>query len=246
MTDIVFLHGANHGSWCWAPLLEELRKPPAFQGGLITLDMPGCGTKRGRSVADLTVQAIARELNDDVRAASADHPVLVGHSIAGVLLPAMVLQDPSLYSAVIHLASLAPAEGSTVLQTHGHSRRGENPDEIGNIADPATTPMDTLFRMLFCPDLNEAQAEWLLREIMQDTTPPALMTEPVTRSGYEKLGIRTGYILAGRDPVVPPDWQRRFAARHGASTVIEIDTPHEPFASHPALLAETLRALIHH
>jgi hypothetical protein len=37
---------------------------------------------------------------------------------------------------------------------------------------------------------------------------------------------------------LPPVWQGRFAERVSARDVYEIDAPHEPFLSHPDLLAE--------
>ncbi|MNF11871.1 hypothetical protein D3C80_2131970 [compost metagenome] len=49
------------------------------------------------------------------------------------------------------------------------------------------------------------------------------------------------YVLTLRDDILPPLWQRRFAERLGCEEVVEIDTPHEPFVSHPELLAEVLR-----
>ncbi|MNT14997.1 hypothetical protein D3C72_1500270 [compost metagenome] len=53
--------------------------------------------------------------------------------------------------------------------------------------------------------------------------------------------IPASYILTQRDNILPVDWQRRFAQRAGAGEVIEIDTVHEPFVSHPQLLAEVVR-----
>jgi hypothetical protein len=56
--DLVFLHGANHGSWCWAPLLAELQRTPAVYGRLIALDVPGAGTKRGRDASHETIASM--------------------------------------------------------------------------------------------------------------------------------------------------------------------------------------------
>jgi pimeloyl-ACP methyl ester carboxylesterase len=237
MKDVVFLHGGSHGSWCWAPLLEALRKKPGPWGRLIALDMPGCGQKRGRGAGGLTMADIARALNDEVRAAGVGGAVLLGHSIAGMILPLMALDSPALFSALFHLATIAPAEGQTIGELHA-------PEEMGMTMDPFSMPLEDYFKAMFCPDFTPAQTAWLLREIVQDVTPAALMAEPARRKGYEKLGLPTTYIVTTRDPILPPSWQRRFAGRHHATKIVEIDTPHEPFVSHPALLAETLRDLM--
>lgn len=242
MADLILLHGGNHGSWCWAPLLEELAKDKARFERLITLDMPGCGSKRGRDNSQLNLAAVAKELNDDLRNAGVRQSILLGHSIAGVLLPVMAVEDPSLYSQLIYLATSLPAEGQTIMEMLGTGLHGEDPEHVGYPIDPVTCSPEALSTAMFGQDLSEGQLNWLLSEVAQDSTPPAVALEPVIRAGYQGLMPST-YILTLRDNILPPLWQRRFAERAGAGRVIEIDTPHEPFVSHPALLAEVLRGL---
>ena len=81
----------------------------------------------------------------------------------------------------------------------------------------------------------------VLDETAQDVTPGPFLEEPVAPQGYDPRRFRTAYVVAARDPVLPPVWQRRFAERLGCGQVVEIDTPHEAFISHPRLLADTLR-----
>src|SRR5690606_10400238 len=124
----------------------------------------------------------------------------------------------------------------------GTSLHGEDPDHVGYPIDPATSSPEALSIAMFGQDLSAAQLTWLLSEVAQDSTPSAVALEPATRAGYEGL-LPATYIITQRDNIPPPLWQRRFAERAGAGRIIEIDTPHEPFVSHPALLAEVLRGL---
>lgn len=242
MADLILLHGGNHGSWCWAPLLEELAKDKARFERIITLDMPGCGSKRGRDNAHLTLAAVVQELNDDLRTAGVSQGILLGHSIAGILLPMMAVEDPTLYSQLIYLATSLPAEGQTVMELLGTGLHGEDPDHVGYPIDPVTSSPEALSSAMFGQDLSEAQLRWLLSEVAQDSTPLAVAMEPAKRAGYAGL-LPSTFILTLRDNILPPRWQRRFAERAGAGRIIEIDTPHEPFVSHPALLADVLRSL---
>ena len=244
MKDIVFLHGAGHGSWCWSPLLAELRKTPALFGRLITLDEPGAGNKRGQDLSKETISSIARALNDELRAAHIRNAVLVGHSLAGVLLPMMAAEDPFLFSDLIFLQTIAPKEGQTMHDQMGRGLHGEDPERVGYPFDPSNMPAPELYTALFGVDFNEEQLHWLLAEMAQDATPMALLEETVTRKGYDPALFRTVYVLAKRDPILPPVWQRRFAERLGCRQIVEIDTPHEAFISHPKLLADTLCALV--
>lgn len=83
MTDLVLLHGGNHGSWCWEHFVEALNQQPGCFDRVITLDMPGCGKKRGRDVASLRLDDVVNELNEDLHALGVNQAVLLGHSIAG-------------------------------------------------------------------------------------------------------------------------------------------------------------------
>lgn len=82
----------------------------------MTLDMPGCGSNRGRDNSKLSLVTVVKELNDDLRHASVRQGILLGHSIAGILLPMMAVEGPSLYSHLIYLATALPAEGQTIIQ----------------------------------------------------------------------------------------------------------------------------------
>ncbi|RRV13444.1 alpha/beta hydrolase [Stutzerimonas xanthomarina] len=242
MADLILLHGGEHGSWCWGPLLDELCRDKSGFDRLITLDMPGCGRKRGRDLSRLTLSSIVGELNDDLRDAQVARGILLGHSIAGILLPMMAVEDPTLYSRLIYLATALPDEGQSIMEMLGTSLHGEDPDHVGWPIDLASSTPEELSLAMFGQDLSEAQLAWLLGEVAQDSTPPAVAMEPATRAGYAGL-LPATYILTQRDNILPPPWQRRFAERAGCDDIIEIDTPHEPFISHPALLANILKRI---
>ena len=240
MTDLVLLHGGNHGSWCWKPFVEALNQQPGCFKRVITLDMPGCGKKRGRDVASLRLDDVVKELNDDLHALGVNQAVLLGHSIAGVVLPMMVLAAPQLYSQLVYLACALPSEGQSILELLGTTLHGESPEHVGWPLDPVQTTPQALAVAMFGQDLSEQTLSWLLSEVSQDTTPLCVATDSISREGYQG-SIPATYIITLRDNILPIDWQRRFAQRAGAGEVIEIDTAHEPFVSHPQLLAEVVR-----
>src|SRR5262245_33291671 len=244
MKDLVFLHGGGHGSWCWDPLLHELRKQPDRFGRLLALDVPGAGTKRGRDASGETIGSIARSLDGELRAAGIRGAALIGHSLAGVLMPRMAAEDPSLFSDLVFLQTSAPREGQTILDQMGTGLHGSDPERVGYPVDFAELAKPEGFTKMFGADLDAEQLRWLLAETGRDATPMALVAEPVSRIGYDPGRFRTVYVLAKRDPILPPEWQRRFAERLGCARIVEIDTPHEAFISHPALLADTLRQVV--
>jgi pimeloyl-ACP methyl ester carboxylesterase len=51
--------------------------------------------------------------------------------------------------------------------------------------------------------------------------------------------LRSWYLVAQNDEALPPDAERRFAARMGATTV-EIPSSHVPMVSHPNEVADLI------
>jgi pimeloyl-ACP methyl ester carboxylesterase len=241
--DLVFLHGGQHGSWCWAALIESLRAQGSPVGRMLALDVPGCGHKRGRDTSHVSINSVAEELCADVRRAGLQHPVLIGHSMAGALLPAMALAAPGLYRELVFLSACVPREGDSVMSTMGTGLHGSDPRAVGYPVDPVTTPPLELLSALFGPDMDEASLAWVLAECVQDQWPMSVAVEPVHRPGY--LGsVPVSYLVTLRDPILPPAWQGRFAERAGAERLYTLDTPHEPFITHPQVLARLLVAQV--
>jgi pimeloyl-ACP methyl ester carboxylesterase len=236
----VFLHGGQHGSWCWARLIAQLA--PSGRA-LLALDVPGCGSKRGRDTAGLTLAGVAAELNADIRAAGLESAVLVGHSMAGALMAQMASLAPTLYRHLIYVAACVPRRGESVLDTLGHSLRGVDPAVVGWPLDPQRTPPLDMLTAMFAPGLDDATLQMLLAECVQDQWPLQLAAEPVALEGRD-LPVPASYVVTARDPILPVAWQGRFAERAGARAMVVIDAPHEVFLTHPAELAELLLAAV--
>ena len=240
--DLVFLHGGKHGSWCWKPL-EDVLRHRGYEGKILSLDVPGCGVKRARDTTGLGIDEVSDELNADVAAASLRSPVLVGHSQAGILLPRMVVCAPNLYSEAVFLATCAPAEGQSVTGLMGLALHGEDPEHVGWPIDPRTATPDELAAALFGADLTPDAFSWLLSEYRHDNWPELTGIGPVSRAGFPG-NTPVSYIATLRDQILPPVWQGRFAERVHAKRLFLLDTPHEPFVSHPNELADILLGIV--
>jgi len=242
MRDLVFVHGGLYNATCWDGVVAELRTmdPPRF-GDIVQLDLPGAGTKRDRRLEDLTRDAIVDELCAEVRDAGLDNPVLIGHSISGTLLPLMARQLDLTAICFVTTAILAPGQIGNDL--FGNGRFGDDPERVGYPADPATTTPREMDRIRFCLDFTDEEAEHWLDHCYDDAPNMALMTTPATSIDSASLPPVT-YIRALRSPVFPLEWQDRFAARIGPDVrVVDIDTGHAPFYTHPQQLAALLAEL---
>jgi pimeloyl-ACP methyl ester carboxylesterase len=236
-TAWVFLHGGQHGSWCWSALLAQMSA--ADRARTLLLDVPGCGLKRQRGDESPTLAEVVAELNAEVAAAGFGPAVLVGHSMAGSLLPLMVAAAPQRYRQVVYLAACVPRPGDSVMATMGGTVRGLDPAVVGWPMDPATTAPEALLRAMFGPGLEAHTLSHLLHEAVQDHWPMSLATAALPHDG-QGLSVPADYIVTLQDPILPVAWQGRFAERAGARAMHQLDAPHEAFLSHPAALAALL------
>ena len=82
--DFIFLHGGGQGSWVWDETIEAMRQQASEPGRLLALDVPGCGTKRGRDTSNLEVPDIVASLIADIDAAGIGCEPASAASVAGV------------------------------------------------------------------------------------------------------------------------------------------------------------------
>lgn len=230
LVNYAFLHGGMQGGWVWEETLAALRQQTseAF-GRALVLDVPGCGSKRGRSTEDIGPEQIARELLSDLESAGMDEVVLVGHSQAGTILPLMVQLQPRRFRRVIYVSCIAPAPGETVMEFSRTTLRKPFEEEAPD------------FAALFCNDMSSAQSSAFLAKLGRDAWPPRTYADAPWR--YDGLGaIPASYICCLRDATVPLDVQHACAVRFGATRLVSIDAGHQVMNTRPHALAEALRS----
>lgn len=97
MAGLLLLHGAWCGSWTWEPLIEEL---DAHGVDAIAVDLPIAAADAGvDDYVDVAVDALG----------SADRPLVVGHSLAGILLEPLAARRP--VAGLVYLNAFVPEPG---------------------------------------------------------------------------------------------------------------------------------------
>jgi len=101
---LVFLHGIGGAARAWRGQIE------AFGGRYraIAWDMPGYGGSA--PLAEVSIAALADALRDFLRQLGATKPILVGHSIGGMIVQQLLADSPGIAGAVV-LAQTSPAFG---------------------------------------------------------------------------------------------------------------------------------------
>lgn len=239
--DFAFVHGGGQGAWAWDETIAALRAQTAgLSARMLALDVPGCGAKRGRATDGLALEDVARELLADIENAGLKRAVLVGHSQGGQVMSLMAEMRPQLFQRLVYVSCSIPLPGQDVLAMMGKGVHGSNENEVGWPFDPKLEAMSERYSLMFCNDMDEAQAAAFFSKLGQDRWP--LATYSFNEWKYEHHGaVPATYVLCLRDNILPLAWQEAFAERFWAERRVRIDAGHQVMNTRPQALAEALR-----
>jgi len=217
--NIVLVHGAWADGSCWNGVIERLQADgynvtaPQFPESSLAAD-----------VARLR-QVLHRQ----------DGPtIVVGHSYGGQIMTALGTDAPNV-AGLVYIAAFGLDEG----------------ESIGALAaqGPPTPALAHL-------DIDAAGFAWLpeedfVKHFAADVDPVEAgvmyaVQQPVAASAFQDVmgvpawkSLPTWFMVATADEAIPPDAERKFAARMGATT-IELASSHVAMVSHPDEVAQLI------
>ena len=217
----VLVHGAGHTSSIWRRTRAAMRSPT------FAVDLPGRAT-RPADITRVTVEQAADSVAADLRAAVEGDLVLVGHSVAGTVLPSVAAR---LDGRVRHLVFIA---GITAAQD------GHLPMEsfLGGQEERVARRMAS-FRQ---------EHEGATLEDLDVRTSSAIdslnfASQPMMWAGVQESIGRT-FVRCLNDPIQPRTLQDRLISACGATEVFDIDSGHTPAQDAPEVLAEILDGIL--
>jgi len=222
MATFGLAHGAWHGGWCWALLVDELvRRGHVCVAPDLPYDDP---TSTWDTVADVMTEALG----------GAADPVLVGHSLGAMTIPLVARRRP--VKLLVYLCPATPVATPVV---------GSPPSfQDGYRAYLSSVQVDELGRDSWKPEvairdmyrhLDPALATWAAAQLRPDAEHgPYPLEGPPT--------LPSLYIYATEDEIFTPE-SRRWTARHvfGLEPV-EVPGGHFPMLERPLALADLLEA----
>jgi 3-oxoadipate enol-lactonase len=106
MTPVVFLHGIGGGARSFAPQIASFAAR-GYQP--VALDLLGYG---GRPLVDaMTFDALAEDVEASIQKSALEKPVLIGHSMGGMVVQTLLRRQPDRYRAAV-LSCTSPAFGN--------------------------------------------------------------------------------------------------------------------------------------
>jgi pimeloyl-ACP methyl ester carboxylesterase len=224
--DFVLVHGSYHGAWCWDLLRPELER---LGHRAVAVDLP------------ISDPAAAAEAYADIVLGAADgltDPVLVGHSMAGLVVPLVAAQRP--VRRLVFLAAMLPIPGQSA-----NEQRAAEP--VDGLVPPTTAEWTSLgdevwavgpmtATELFFNDAPPDVAAWATARLRPQCY--RVMSEPSPLAVWP--AVETSYVVCRDDRAVNPAWGRAAARDRLGVEAIEIDGAHSPFLTRPAELARLL------
>ena len=219
MTDVVLVHGAWHGAWCWDGVVAALERDGI---SAVAVDLPLAG------------------LDDDVAAArraieaAGEGVVVVGHSYGGEVITRAAAGMP--VKRLVFLAAFMldnDDDQGAVMSDYGSTLPSALQfSEISLTVDPERV------HDLFYGDSDAATSAALAEKLrpmpLVGFSPPT--AEPAWKS------VPSTYVVCTNDGALPPEAQRWMAER--AEAVVEWPTDHSPFVTRPDAVAELVASYV--
>jgi pimeloyl-ACP methyl ester carboxylesterase len=219
LPNIVLVHGAWADGSSWSEVIPKLQ---AEGYNVIAPQLPE------RSLAD-DVARVRQVL------ARVEGPVLLaGHSYGGQVMTALGTDAPNVVG-LVYIAAFGLDEGESIAALGGD---GPPTPALAHLDFDALgfvwLPEDD-FVGHFAGDIDpvKARAMYAVQQPIHSSTLTDQMTTPAWKS------LPTWFLVATADEAIPPDAERLFAQRMGATT-IEVDSGHVAMVSHPDEVADLI------
>ena len=217
---LVFLHGIGGAARAWRGQLETF----SDRYRAMAWDMPGYGGSA--PLPSVSIAALADALQDFLQQVDATKPILVGHSIGGMIVQQLLAKNPGIAAAVV-LAQTSPAFG----KPDGDWQKSFIDARLGPLdrGETLATLAPTLVKELVGDDPDVSGME-IARDCMAcvpDTTYRATMLALMgfdLRNALKKIAVPTLVLSGSKDNNAPAPMMAKMASYIPSATFVELDS----------------------
>ena len=138
---LLLVHGAWHGAWCWDAVVGRLQLAGRQA---IAPTLPGCAERADELSPKIGLETYITDLGELLETQDLTDVVLVGHSAAGAIVPAVAARNAARISHLVCLDSHMPQEGEALFDVMApeaaESRRAAAAAHDGGVSVPAPDP----------------------------------------------------------------------------------------------------------
>ena len=237
MGEIILIHGAWHGAWCWNKVLPLLQK----QGHkTLAPDLPGHGSNRVCDTA-VTLDQYTDFICDLVD--KTNQPVtLVGHSMSGIVISRVAEIMPEKINKLIFVSGFLLKNGQTILEVAKKDTDGMVlPNLVYSRNRKFASIREDLIRDVFYQDCTEADYEQAKLKLTEQSLKP--LSTPISISAERCGKVAKSYIACSSDRAISYRSQLEMITNMPCEQTITLDSGHSPFISMPELFVNKLLQL---
>jgi len=234
MKTWLLIHGGSHGAWCWEAVIRELER---LGGYAHAIDLPGAGADHTPRT-DVTFEATVAAVNAAIEAADWRNLVLVGHSLAGILMPTIAAAQQRRIGGLVFIAAFVLDQGERAFDLIACERQPEYQRLAEVSPEQSLSVPYVVARERFFSDLDEVAAQQAFAQLTPQPFKPYLHPAPISARAF---GSQSRYVLCTHDRNLSYEQCLGFASKLGCP-VEEIAAGHDVMLSRPAELARLLVA----
>jgi pimeloyl-ACP methyl ester carboxylesterase len=235
--NFVLVHGAWHGAFCWAAVINELGKHGDHS---YAVDLPGTNGNpfdRAKITLHTYVDSIVKFIEDR----NLRNVVLAGHSMAGLSMPGVVAKIPDRIKRVIFVTAMVAEDGKAGFDPNDSFTKTVT--ELANSRYDKSLPIDPMtesFRNFFMQDAKRELQDWVLASLCPQPLQPLL--DPVDMKSFYATGVPQSFLVCEDDlaPDGHPLWHPTYSGRLHNPSIRKIKSAHEVMFTHPKACADAL------
>lgn len=234
MVDIVLVHGAFHGGWCWAKTARELT---ARGARVYTPTLTGLADRKHLFSPSVNLATHVQDIVNLIEYEKLDGCVLVGHSYAGNVISGVGDQLRERISHYIYVDASVPVNGS-VSWGWASLAPGRNKEMLETIEQKGQGMMVPPFPAAAFGITDPEMAAML--EPLLTPMPKGCYTDPITLNNGGTEGLRRSYIAANNPPYERMKETVSWISHDSDWTLRYIDTGHDMMITQPQKTAELI------
>jgi pimeloyl-ACP methyl ester carboxylesterase len=228
MADIVLVHGAWHGAWCWRRVL-----PLLWLAGhrVVPVTLSGLGERAHQLSPEITLDTHVEDVVTAMQAEECSRAVLVGHSYGGLVITGAADRLRDEVGRLVYVDGVVPLPGdawSTRNPPEAQADRRAAIARHGFLPPPSPTAFG----------LSGADADWVERR--QTPQPAGVYDDPLHFDAARWAARPRTFVDCTTPPLPTIEPSRQLVRSQPGWEVVELASGHDPMVSAASDLAAVL------
>lgn len=232
--NFVLVHGAWLGAWCWEAVAKELIQ---LGHNVAVPELPGHGNDQ-TLLAKISLNAYVDTVSQAIRQWNTP-VILVGHSMAGLVIRQTAEIMPERISRLIYVAAYLLRDGENIIKLSEQAPDSLVGPNMILAPDYRTVSLrQEKLRDIFCADASAETAQQLADKFRPEPAEP--FSTALAISAGRGAYVPRAFITTTNDRAVTPKLQNVMLKNTPCDPILRIQSSHTPFFSRPKELANLL------